>query len=149
MRALTLWQPWAHAILHCGKRVENRPWPPPYTTIGEVIAIHAGARYEANGWSFPTGVVVPPKGTVPQRAIVGAARVLGFLDLRGLYRQCVGCADAHALDGDPWWAGPVGWLLGDVVALAEPVPCKGALGLWRLPPDVEAAVQRELRRGTP
>jgi hypothetical protein len=26
MRALSLWQPWAHAVVHLGKRVENRQW---------------------------------------------------------------------------------------------------------------------------
>ncbi len=26
MRALSLWQPWAHAVVHLGKRIENRQW---------------------------------------------------------------------------------------------------------------------------
>ncbi len=28
--------------------------------------------------------------------------------------------------------------------LADPVPCRGALGLWRLPEDVEEAVRKQL-----
>ncbi len=28
--------------------------------------------------------------------------------------------------------------------LAEPVPCRGALGLWRVPDDVESAVRAQL-----
>jgi hypothetical protein len=28
--------------------------------------------------------------------------------------------------------------------LAEPIPCRGALGLWRLPEDVEKAVRKQL-----
>lgn len=27
MKALSLTQPWAHAVVHLGKRVENRDWP--------------------------------------------------------------------------------------------------------------------------
>jgi len=27
MKAISLWQPWAWAILHAGKDVENRTWP--------------------------------------------------------------------------------------------------------------------------
>jgi hypothetical protein len=34
--------------------------------------------------------------------------------------------------------------LAGVRPLAEPVPCKGALGLWRLPEDVEKAVREQL-----
>jgi hypothetical protein len=51
----------------------------------------------------------------------------------------------------PWFSGPFGWLLTDVVAI-EPVPCLGAQGLWLLPPDVERQVlareraAREARR---
>jgi len=36
------------------------------------------------------------------------------------------------------------WELADVRPLAEPVPCKGKLGLWRLPDDVEKAVREQL-----
>lgn len=31
--------------------------------------------------------------------------------------------------------GPVCYLLDDARALPEPIPCKGALGLWRVPPE--------------
>jgi len=42
MRALTLRQPWAWAIVHGQKRIENRPWKPWRDIIGQRIAIHAG-----------------------------------------------------------------------------------------------------------
>lgn len=41
--------------------------------------------------------------------------------------------------GAPWH-----WELGDVRALASPVPCKGARGLWYLPEDAGAAVRAQL-----
>jgi len=41
IRALTVRQPWAHMIAHCGKTVENRGRQTRYR--GQV-AIHAGAR---------------------------------------------------------------------------------------------------------
>jgi hypothetical protein len=37
------------------------------------------------------------------------------------------------------------WLLSGVQRLPEPVPCKGALSLWQLPPDVLAAVSAQLQ----
>jgi len=38
------------------------------------------------------------------------------------------------------------WVFRDRRHLAEPVPCKGAQGLWTLPVDVEAAVVAQLAR---
>ena len=36
--------------------------------------------------------------------------------------------------------------LTDVIALPEPVPCRGAQGLWTLPADVESAVLAQIAR---
>ena len=52
MRGLTLHQPWAWAIAHAGKNVENRTWAPPAYMIGERIAIHAGKRFDEEAWTF-------------------------------------------------------------------------------------------------
>lgn len=38
--------------------------------------------------------------------------------------------------------GRYGWLLADVRRLPEPVPCKGALGLWDVPADVAPLLER-------
>ncbi len=39
-----------------------------------------------------------------------------------------------------------GWVLGSVKALKEPIPCKGALKLWNLPPKVVRELKRQLPR---
>ena len=36
------------------------------------------------------------------------------------------------------------WQLANVRPLAEPVPAKGALGLWKVPDDIESAVRGQL-----
>ena len=46
MKALTIKQPWAWAITHGTKRVENRTWKPPFHIIGQRIAIHTSVRIE-------------------------------------------------------------------------------------------------------
>lgn len=33
------------------------------------------------------------------------------------------------------------WLLDDVRALAQPIPCRGALGLWTVPADIERQIR--------
>ncbi len=125
MKALTLWQPWAHAVCALGKRLENRTWEPYANIIGQRIAIHAASRkpdadeIEATEYLREDGHEVP--ADLPRGAIVAVARVTG-------------CTRGGALRGaandEYWWVGPVGWLLDDVVVLPTPVPCKGAQGLW-------------------
>ena len=82
LRGLTLWQPWAWAIAHGGKRIENRPWRPWPSIVGELIAIHAAARVDvateaaAAEWIRQrTGVGVPEAATLPRGAMgQGVAR---------------------------------------------------------------------------
>ncbi len=45
VKTLTIRQPWAHAILHLGKAVENRSW---WTHYRGLLLIHAAARPERN-----------------------------------------------------------------------------------------------------
>lgn len=147
MKALTFWRPWSDAIVRGPKRCENRGWPPPDRMLGEYIAIHAGKRYQRGEWPWPDGFEPPAEADSPQ-GIVGVARIRGALDLRRgralMYLETVDelqVADRlDELDRDPWWAGPCGWLLDEVVAI-EPVPCRGAQGLWNLPADVELVVR--------
>lgn len=44
-----------------------------------------------------------------------------------------------------WFFGPVGYVLRDVHALREPVPCRGWQGFWTLSLEVEARVEEQLR----
>ena len=41
MKALTVKQPWVHAILHEGKDIENRSWQ---CSFRDWLALHAGAQ---------------------------------------------------------------------------------------------------------
>ena len=127
---LTLIQPWAWAIAHAGKRVENRTWKP-WCPIGTYLAIHAGAKMD-QGMAQQLradGIAVP--STVATGAIVAVAQ------LEGVATHINAVPDDQV---DRWWCGPVGWLLDNVVPI-EPVPCKGKQGLWRLEPVVLEAVR--------
>lgn len=149
MRALTLIQPWAWCITHSDKRVENRTWAPPDSLLGQRFAIHAGKHppdleviYGLRG----EGVIVPP-GLV-LGAVVGTARLLGVVHASGVLEVAPELESLRArafLVGRRarWWIGPIGWVLDDVRALAEPVPCRGAQGLWTLPSDVETRVRAQ------
>jgi len=144
MRALTLYRPWAWALFH-GKPVENRTWSPPASMIGEPIAIHAGRKWDKDGAEFVYRLLGPA-------AILPAARAEGIIGVAVLDRVISGCQlfpgepipPTDPLRGSPWYFGPFGWVLREQVELEVPVACRGALGLWVLPPDVEAAVRGQL-----
>jgi hypothetical protein len=149
MKALTLIQPWAWAICHAGKRIENRGWKPPRSLWGERIAIHAGKQFDADSalGLFAHGYGVP--SLVPHGAIVATARIVGVVTERKPGDLVI----ESALEEPPtwilsprnrvWFCGPVGWILDEIVVLREPIPCKGAQRLWTVPADVERQVLGE------
>lgn len=69
------------------------------------------------------------------RRILSGGTMLGFASRAGEI-----WAALERLEEDRWWVGPVGWLLEGVLPLPVPVPCKGAMGFWTVPPDAERAV---------
>lgn len=127
MRALTVRQPWAGAIAHQAKRVENRSWKLPAKHHDTRILIHAGSRPDRHAQVYGEHLDV-------YSAIVAVATITGCHFDNGNQVCC------------SYWAQPgqYHWELADVVALPEPVPAKGALGFWTPTDDVLAAVQRQI-----
>ena len=139
MRALSIMQPWAAAIAYGAKRVENRTWTVPRWAIGQVIAIHASKKPDIS--ARPPAGECWPDHRMHLGAVIAVAVVAG----------CHHSSDASECPGPKCssWAvlGQYHWLLSDVLPLAEPVPCRGMLGLWRLPEDVEKLVRAQLGEG--
>ena len=123
VRGLSVRQPWASAIAHLGKRVENRGRPVTYT--GHVL-IHASRTPDAP-------------------AMREAPTDLPHRDARGAILAVARIADCHSATTcagrcDPWAEPPIDWAeprpiwhwrLADVVPLAYPVSARGAVYLWR------------------
>ena len=92
MKAISLWQPWAWAITHAGKDVENRTWP---TRYRGPLLIHAAKRrntedeikdfidllkeiYDAAGLMKILPVpAIPHLLALPKGGIVGKMNVVG------------------------------------------------------------------------
>ena len=156
IRALTLWPEWAWAVHFLDKRVENRTWAPPASVIGQRVAIHAGLKLDLaarqslrmNGHDYHT----PERDGYVHGAVESVVTIAGWVrDFRGADVALDDEVSAHVTDPEaidavfsPWFMGPIGWVLTDIIALPEPVPCKGAQGLWTLPADVESAVLAQL-----
>lgn len=165
LRALTLWPEWAWAIHHLDKRIENRGWPIPG---GEWFALHAGksiggrpgftAEWRgvcdlvdmagASGWNV-CGTLAPGGRWVAEftrnratitlhdpRAGAGEHPIIRSA-ITGLFRV----TDHRAPGTTGPWKDPdsIGNVL-DYRPLREPIPCKGAQGLWTVPEDVAARV---------
>jgi hypothetical protein len=120
MRALSTIQPWAHVILHEGKNVENRPRT---THLRGTIAIHSSIKIDQEGFARlkrDYGITLDANA-VHYGCIVGFADIVDVITDKTVTRRT-----------KKWFGGEFGYVLTNVLALAKPVPIKGALGFWRL-----------------
>lgn len=133
VRALSLWQPWAHIVASGDKRVENRSWEPPPWLIGQRFAIHAAKRWDSTGalriaelWDQPC----PRFDDVEFGAVIATVRLV-------MVATTPEQVMAHASEDQAiWFFGPYGWVLEDARPV-KPVLCRGFQGLWTLPNDLE------------
>lgn len=148
LRAMSFARPWGEAIVRPvppgataphAKRIDNRRRQPG-ERVGKWIAVRTTQTVDAWGltWLRDTyGYSWTSNDLAPAGVILGAARVTG----------CV-TSGVHPWYFGPTWVGEpnVGWVLGDVVTLATPVPFvpKFGLGLAPLPPAVYEAVVAQL-----
>ena len=129
MRALTIKQPWVHAIFHLGKDVENRSWP---CQAPRWIAIHASQKPDRDA-EYPKGIELPEPDELPLSAIVGVAHlseVRKTSDSRWFYRPGPGEKN-------------LAWILSEVRALEKPIPLRGRLNLWEVPADVARKIRKQ------
>lgn len=131
MKAITLMSPWAWAIIHAGKDVENRTW-----TTGHrgTIWVHAGLREDETAQATPAILSAMAKAS---------AHFLRHMDLRGYVLGTVQIARVHHAndcrkpDGtlcSPWALPDMHhWELVNPVPFACPFPERGKQGLWEAP----------------
>lgn len=162
IRALTLTQPWAGLVASGIKLVENRPRRMiKAADFGKPFAIHASREIDRDAWRSiieidPTLALDHPgpmaRASRWQRlagvtsAVVAVATLVSCLDplACGILPDSDDARAALPPDQRRWFFGPIGYVLRDVRALAKPVPCKGMLGFWTLPEDVERLVMEQL-----
>lgn len=153
MKALSVRQPWAWLIAHGYKPIENRRNWLMSSFRGE-LAIHASqsvsrAEHEdCVDFLISCGLPgeVPPYQHYPLGSIVCVVNVADCIAARQVgesYADTLQRCPAHA---QPWWdQDQSGLLLDSVRRLKTAVRCKGMLGIWRVPSDVERQVREQLR----
>lgn len=142
--AISVRQPWAWAILHAGKDIENRPLFAPWRPlIGKRVAIHASkgmTQAEYDDAAEFMGLLCGPRARCPNPADLVRGGVIGSV-------RVVEVVDRSA---SPWFFGPCGIVLADPVPLPVPFGCIGALGVFdwrkRRPVDLETPKPWMVRR---
>jgi hypothetical protein len=122
VKAISIQQPWAWAILHAGKDIENRSWS---TTYRGDLAVHATRIQE--GAKLPAGVAAPAQAEL----LLGA--VIGLVELADVVKQ----------SSSRWFTGPLGFVLRNPRSLTRPIRCPGNQRIWEVPASVAPAVRRD------
>ena len=131
MKVITIQQPWAHLIIHGlpdttpiipkMKNVENRTWS---STYRGSILIHSGKgkTYREAAEAY---------GLKPKDMTFGA--VIGVVEMYD-------CKRVDEMVPTHWTDGPWCHLYRNPRPLRNPIPWKGALGLWTPPQDLLDAI---------
>jgi len=121
MKALSIRQPWAWAILH-GKDIENRTWT---TRFRGRFLIHTGIKFDHEGylWLLKNcellSIEIPQPTDFQMGGIVGTANI-------------VDCVSYHK---SAWFSGPVGFVLEDAQP-ADFIPWRGQLGFFEAAAEI-------------
>ena len=141
MKALSLRQPWAWAVVFAGKTIENRRWSTPFRGEFFIHAAKGMTRDEYEGaldFVRDLGLDLPSHGSPEfvRGGIVGRARIVDVIP------PCSDGSLFSAFECKHRWHMPeqYGFVLEDV-RLTPFVPCRGMLGFFDVPADVSAAVQ--------
>ncbi|MDZ7735912.1 MAG: ASCH domain-containing protein [Gammaproteobacteria bacterium] len=123
MKALSIRQPWAFAIVNGWKPVENRTWPTRYR--GRIL-IHAGKKEETEDIEGVLEMIAGQTG-LPILTVIEMyfeqQRTFGGIVGAATLVDCVTSCDSS------WFAGPYGFVLRDAIRY-EYIPCRGALGFF-------------------
>lgn len=158
-RCLSLWSPWAFAMMHLGKDVENRPLASSARGITGTVFI------QASGWPGG-GAPLKPKtaswhrfveqyeaaaliwhGMSPENKVLPAE--FEFEHCERSRGQIIGTVEiTHYQEPDsppdsPWYAeGQRAMMIRNPKPLSVFIPCGGQLGFWRIPSDVADMIQK-------
>ena len=127
MKALSVKQPWAWAIIVGGKPLENRDWRYPPKYRGPLL-IHASKTFDDEGYKWilenASDLGLYPED-IPEKKDFQRGGVIGKADLTGVVTEHI----------SRWFFGSLGLVMENQDSLPF-IPCKGALGLFEVPDDL-------------
>lgn len=155
--ALSVRQPWAWAIIHAGKDIENRSWQA--TNRGLTMrgrkAIHAAKGMTRDEYDDASTFIRRDMGLkCPDPADLARGAIIGSVDVVDVVRE----------SDSKWFFGPRGLVLRNPIP-CNPIPCIGALGYfkwlpadagvmpapakWMLPTEIDDFTERPVRPTKP
>lgn len=153
MRILTVRQPWAWALIHGGKDVENRSRNiagdyrgPVAIHVSKTPACRIGEHLTSGGVDFErdkSGYLARSERFAwPYRLPWWDGHVIGVVDLADVHHDSVcdvGCSPRS-------WCLPDHWhlCLTNPHPLPAPIPAKGRLGLWHPGSELETAIREQV-----
>ena len=134
MKAISIKQPWAWAIIHAGKNVENRSWPCKYR--GPLL-IHAGKTFDRFGYAW----MIENKGLLGISDMPSLGFPETYFKRGGIIGQVdmVACVKKFA---SKWFFGEYGFVFDNQKPLRF-YPCRGHLGIF----EVNYATRANVRLG--
>jgi hypothetical protein len=126
MKALSVCQPWAWAIVHGIKTIENR-WRRTHYRGPLVIHASRSRRYCQGDYSqlLPG---LPAWDELDYGALIGVVEVIG-------------CVPLEEVEDDPFAVGPWCWILRRPRRI-QPVPFKGQVSLFNVPDQLAVLLRR-------
>lgn len=130
MKALTVYQPYAHAIITGLKQYETRPRR---THIRGRVAVHAGRLDEVHAtkhlssndfWALMAEI--GGKTDLPRGAVVGTVEIVDCVPVEEIIHTL---SERERLLGD-YSPGRFAWVLRNPVAFSTPILAKGKQGWW-------------------
>ncbi len=118
--ALSVRQPWAWAIIHGGKDVENRSARAASHGLDpRRIAIHAAKGMSRDEYELASEFMAALDVACPRPNDLVRGAIIGVVTVDAVVKKST----------SPWFSGPRGLVLSDPVAV-EPIPAVGALGYF-------------------
>jgi hypothetical protein len=155
IRGLSITQPWASLIALGAKQYETRSWP---TNYRGHVAIHASKAYPRDCRELekeePFASMLAGEPSLPIGAIIAVARLVDCVPTADIGRYEGKCViGAMEMEFGDYAPGRYAFRMADVARI-EPIPCRGALSLWALTPELLTAVRvafmaRQRRDGGP
>ncbi|MCO4257368.1 ASCH domain-containing protein [Pseudarthrobacter cellobiosi] len=130
MKALTVKQPWARAIIFDGKDVENRSKPTKYR--GQ-LHIHAGLAWDKAAVAFIARITGRAYMATLHGSVIGTVDVVGCHHADDCWTGSIDKSDnVHEEHCSSWgMEGHYHWELANPQPV-EPFAAKGKLGIWNL-----------------
>ena len=113
MKALSIRQPWAYAILKLGKDIENRDW---YTNFRGRVLLHTGKKIDKEGID---DLEIMGMGGLPENYTTGG--IVGSVEI----------VDCITKSNSKWFFGRYGFVLKNAAPLPF-MPIRGQLGFFRV-----------------